>query len=146
VAPSDLPNLPIKCKYEEPSANIYSFKGNLRGVHQSNIKESLSLENVVWASTVLACNPIWGLVIYTGANTRISRNSKLPQSKIGRFDREVDRLAKLLFVLMILLTGVVTLFSQPLLNVEWISVMFIRYLVLLSNIIPVDNHSIVRYQ
>jgi phospholipid-translocating ATPase len=135
------------CKCEPPSASIYSFKGKISVEREEGkVREALSLENVIWASTVLACNPIWGLVIYCGKDTRISLNSKLPTSKIGKFDREMDTLAKMLFMIMVLLTSVVTFFSEPVLDIRGISVSFIRYLVLLSNIIPVPSILISRSQ
>jgi phospholipid-translocating ATPase len=134
--PHQLLTLGGHCKCEQPSPKIYEFKGAFT---IGAVNESLSLENVIWASTVLACSPIWGLVIYSGKDTRISLNSKRPQTKIGKFDREVDNLAKLLFMIMALLTIIITICSHPVLDLKGISVACIRYLVLLSNIIPVDQ-------
>lgn len=143
----DLQTQEAYCKCEPPSASIYTFKGVVvKGVvvkgaqGGTKTKEPLSLENVIWASTVLATGTVWGLVVYNGGDTRIARNSKLPKTKIGVFDREVNNLAKLLFLIMVILTCVVTVFSNPVLEAEHIVVTFVRYLILLSNIIPVVPH------
>jgi len=61
-----------------PTNQIYDFKGVY--VHDeltSNNKESLSLENTLWANTVLASSGyILGMVIFTGIETRSIMNSK----------------------------------------------------------------------
>lgn len=88
---------------------------------------------------MLATGSVWGLVVYCGKDTRINKNSKVPNTKMGKFDQEVDSLAKLLFVMMLILTIIITIFSGPVLDVKGITVSFIRYLVLLSNIIPVNT-------
>lgn len=65
----------IKC--EPPSNKIYEFNGTFiypprEGDRQSKeIKEPLSLENTMWADTVLASQGfILGVVIYTGKQSR----------------------------------------------------------------------------
>lgn len=126
------------CKCEQPSSSIYNFKGVVVWQHDSKkTKEGLSIENTIWASTVLASGSVWGLVVYCGKDTRIAQNSRVPNTKMGLFDYEVDQLAKMLFLMMAILTVIVTIFSRPVLEIKHVSVTLIRYLVLLSNIIPV---------
>ena len=49
--------------------------------------EPLSLENTLWANTVLASTGyMLGLVLYTGVETRAQMNSKMPRSKVGLLD------------------------------------------------------------
>ncbi len=53
-----------------PNDQIYDFKGFFRK-EDDNIMEPLSLENTLWANTVLASNGyILGMVLYTGDETR----------------------------------------------------------------------------
>lgn len=85
-----------------------------------NIKESLSLENVVWANTVLATGELYGLVIYNGRETRMAMNSKVHSLKRGVFDLEVDYLSKLLFLIMLILTTIITFFSSPPLDFRYV--------------------------
>ena len=49
--------------------------------------EPLSLENTLWANTVLASTGyMLGLVLYTGVETRAQMNAKMPRSKVGLLD------------------------------------------------------------
>ena len=43
---------------------------------------------------------VYGMVIYTGIETRARLNSKKPVNKIGKFDKAMNNSAKGLFVLM----------------------------------------------
>ena len=68
-------NCEIKC--EAPSNKIYDFNGTFIYPRQADdaidreIQESLTLENTMWANTVLASQGfILGLVVYTGRDTR----------------------------------------------------------------------------
>ena len=55
-------------------------------------------------NTVLASQEdVFGIVVYTGYETRARLNSRRPLSKFGRFDKLVNNVSKWLFLLMILL-------------------------------------------
>lgn len=56
--------------------------------------EPLTVENVLWANTVLAAGSAVGFVIYTGAETRAVMNTSHPQTKVGLLDLEIESLAK----------------------------------------------------
>ena len=51
---------------------IYEFKGvlNVFTDNRNTLKEPLSLENTLWASTILASKKTIGIVIYTGKETK----------------------------------------------------------------------------
>ena len=68
-------------------------------------KEALSLENTMWANTILASNGYsLGMVTYTGIESRSQMNSKEASTKVGKLDLEINRLSKMLFALMIALS------------------------------------------
>lgn len=68
----------------------------------------MNLENTLWQNTVLASPGfIWGLVVYTGNETRAQMNSKAPRSKVGLLDNEINFISKVLFVLMLILAGLI---------------------------------------
>ena len=54
----------------------------------------LTIENVLWANTVLAAGSAVGFVIYTGPETRARMNTSHPGTKIGLLDLEINNLAK----------------------------------------------------
>ena len=56
--------------------------------------EPLTVENVLWANTVLAAGTAVGFVIYTGEETRAVMNTSHPETKTGLLDLEINRLAK----------------------------------------------------
>lgn len=66
-----------------PEKAIYDFKGYLQ-VEEGAAKEGLSLKNTLWANTIIASQGyIYGMVVYTGDETRFRMNSQAPGSKIG---------------------------------------------------------------
>jgi len=69
----------VKC--EAPSNKIYDFNGTFLYPHhpgdavERDIQEPLTVENTMWANTVLASQGfILGLVVYTGRETRSQMN------------------------------------------------------------------------
>lgn len=124
---------------DPPSKQIYYFKGLCifqHGVLQK--KEALSLEQTMWANTVLASSSAVGVVIYTGKETRAQKNSSTPQNKFGAIDLEINAISKALFLFMIGcavvivgLNGFPGPLSNNLLNI-------FRFLLLLSSIIPIS--------
>lgn len=75
-------------------------------------KESLSLENTLWANTVLASSGyVHALVIYTGKETRSEMNSSEQTTKIGKIDLEINRLSKFLCVFMVGMSFIIVLLN-----------------------------------
>ena len=125
---------------EAPHKQIYEFKGcyRLNKGQDSDEDISLGLENTMWASTVLASNKCVALVIYSGKETRAQLNSGEAKAKVGVLDQEVNLYSKLLFGLMVLFSVLVVAidgfkgsFLQNVIN-------FLRFIVLLSAIIPIS--------
>ncbi|KAJ6665700.1 hypothetical protein lerEdw1_002070 [Lerista edwardsae] len=83
---------------EEPNIDIHNFVGTFtREDSDPPVNESLSIENTLWASTVIASGTVVGVVLYTGRELRSVMNTSNPRSKIGLFDLEVNCLTKILF-------------------------------------------------
>eukprot|EP00735_Rhodelphis_limneticus_P014383 TRINITY_DN8402_c0_g1::TRINITY_DN8402_c0_g1_i1::g.29116::m.29116 TRINITY_DN8402_c0_g1::TRINITY_DN8402_c0_g1_i1::g.29116 ORF type:complete len:1121 (+),score=215.28,sp/A1A4J6/ATP9B_BOVIN/52.83/0.0,E1-E2_ATPase/PF00122.15/5.1e-22,Hydrolase/PF00702.21/3.3e+03,Hydrolase/PF00702.21/2.8e-14,HAD/PF12710.2/7.5e-13,Hydrolase_like2/PF13246.1/7.5e-08,Hydrolase_like2/PF13246.1/9.4e+03,Hydrolase_like2/PF13246.1/2.7e+03,Hydrolase_3/PF08282.7/0.0051 TRINITY_DN8402_c0_g1_i1:92-3454(+) len=101
------------------------------GVHT----EPLSLENTLWANTVVANGTSLAVVVYTGPDTRAVLNTSTPPSKFGLLDEELNFLSKILCLLMVLMALVIILlkgFQGP-----WFIYLF-RYILLFSSIIPIS--------
>jgi phospholipid-translocating ATPase len=58
---------------EAPKLDIYDLKGRIRYEEE---KESISLENSLWANTYVAAGKVSCVVIYTGRECRSSLNSR----------------------------------------------------------------------
>ncbi|XP_016881223.1 putative phospholipid-transporting ATPase IIB isoform X18 [Homo sapiens] len=121
---------------QKPQMDIHSFEGTFtREDSDPPIHESLSIENTLWASTIVASGTVIGVVIYTGKETRSVMNTSNPKNKVGLLDLELNRLTKALFLALVALSIVmVTLqgFVGP-----WYRNLF-RFLLLFSYIIPIS--------
>ena len=99
-------------------------------------EEALSLENTIWANTVLASPGfILGMVLHTGTETRMAMNTAPPRNKVGRLDLEVNWMSKVLFVLMVVLAGIIIIVDG--FKGDWYF-KFFRIVLLLCSIIPIS--------
>jgi phospholipid-translocating ATPase len=127
----------IEC--DPPSKQIYYFKGNFTMQQGSQVKaEPLSLEQTMWANTILASSTAVGVVVYCGKETRSQKNSSEPTTKFGAIDLELNLISKSLFlfmfvcsVIIVALSGFPGTFTVNLVNI-------FRFLLLLSSIIPIS--------
>ncbi|XP_065389668.1 probable phospholipid-transporting ATPase IIB isoform X4 [Macaca fascicularis] len=70
---------------QKPQMDIHSFEGTFtREDSDPPVHESLSIENTLWASTVVASGTVIGVVIYTGKETRSVMNTSNPKNKDAR--------------------------------------------------------------
>ncbi|XP_029773828.1 probable phospholipid-transporting ATPase IIA [Suricata suricatta] len=121
---------------EEPNIDIHNFVGTFtREDSDPPISESLSIENTLWAGTVIASGTVVGVVLYTGRELRSVMNTSNPRSKIGLFDLEVNCLTKILFGALVVVSLVMV--SLQHFAGRWY-LQIIRFLLLFSNIIPIS--------
>ncbi|XP_051526759.1 probable phospholipid-transporting ATPase IIB isoform X1 [Myxocyprinus asiaticus] len=121
---------------QKPQLDIHSFEGNFtREDCDPPVHESLSIENTLWASTVVASGTIIGVVIYTGKETRSVLNTSQSKNKVGLLDLELNRLTKALFLAQVVLS-IVMVALQGFLG-PWFRNLF-RFVVLFSYIIPIS--------
>ncbi|XP_056335587.1 probable phospholipid-transporting ATPase IIB isoform X1 [Danio aesculapii] len=121
---------------QKPQLDIHSFEGNFtREDCDPPIHESLSIENTLWASTVVASGTVIGVVIYTGKEMRSVMNTSQSKNKVGLLDLELNRLTKALFLAQVVLS-VVMVALQGFIG-PWFRNLF-RFVVLFSYIIPIS--------
>lgn len=98
--------------------------------------EGLSLENTLWANTVLASpGYILAMVVHTGKETRMAMNISTARQKVGALDLEVNWMAKVLFVVMCVVSlGIIA--ADGFVG-EWYFKYF-RLILLLCAIIPIS--------
>lgn len=118
---------------EAPKREIYDFVGTFMDAEGN--REPLTLENTLWANTVVASGRAICVVVYNGNETRSMLNTSTPQSKIGKLDHEVNRISKMLFLLLFSLSALLTGLRG--FTGQWI-LYFCRYFLLLSAIIPIS--------
>uniref|UniRef100_A0A8C4TAY9 Phospholipid-transporting ATPase n=1 Tax=Erpetoichthys calabaricus TaxID=27687 RepID=A0A8C4TAY9_ERPCA len=121
---------------QRPQQDIHSFEGTFtREDSDPPVHESLSIENTLWASTIVASGTVIGVVIYTGKETRSVLNTSNPKNKVGLLDLELNSLTKALFVALVVLSVVMVAlqgFAGP-----WYRYLF-RFILLFSYIIPIS--------
>ncbi|KAI8375062.1 aminophospholipid-transporting P-type ATPase [Choanephora cucurbitarum] len=133
----DLLNIHGHIYADAPHKDIHSFVGNISvndpqtGVDQI---EPLGVENTMWTNTVLASGSVIGFVIYTGKDTRAVMNTNHPKTKVGLLDKEINQLAKILFIVTLLLSVVMVGLNG--FRGVWYIYVF-RFLILFSSIIPI---------
>lgn len=71
---NDLFNMGASLYVEKPQRDIHTFIGTYSKIEGSE-DEGLSVENTLWANTVVASGTAVGIVIYTGAETRSVMNN-----------------------------------------------------------------------
>lgn len=120
---------------EPPSKDIYKFEGKL--VFGENSSTSLSCDNTLWANTIIASQGlVYGIVIFTGSETRQQMNTTSPTVKTGLLELEINKVSKLL-CLTVFVLSIILVLLKGLNNSSWyLDIM--RYLILFSTIIPVS--------
>lgn len=120
---------------EPPSKEIYKFQGKL--IYKESTSVSLTCDNTLWANTVIASQGhVYGIVLYTGLETRQQMNTTSPSVKSGLLELEINKISKLLCLTVFVLSLLLVLF-KGFNNKEWyLDIM--RYLILFSTIIPVS--------
>ncbi|RNF07043.1 putative phospholipid-transporting ATPase IIB [Trypanosoma rangeli] len=121
----------IRC--EPLHKDIYKFAGmcDVSGMES----EAISLENTLWKSCVVASGTLIAVVLHTGVDTRCAMNSSKPSTKMGLIESELNVVGALCFFLLFLISCLLV-FVQGFQG-DWVA-MFLRFLILLSVIIPIS--------
>lgn len=124
----------FELEVSKPEKSIHHFFGTLEvaGTGQSS---SLSIDNTMWANTVVAAGVIEGIIIYTGPDTRMAMNTSRSRNKIGLLEMEVNSISKILCAGVLLLS--VALVALHGFDNKWY-IDILRFLILFSTIIPVS--------
>lgn len=122
-----------------PTKAINDFDGKL--VHHNgsidNETVPLSVDQTLWANTVLASGSAVGTVVYTGTETRQALNTTMTGVKTGLLELEINNISKILCVTVFILSVVLVLaHGFPLKSTWYIDIL--RFLILFSTIIPVS--------
>ncbi|KAK4491522.1 hypothetical protein RD792_002273 [Penstemon davidsonii] len=92
----------IRC--EDPNPSLYTFVGNL---DLENESYPISPSQILLRDSKLRNTEyVYGVVIFTGPDTKAVRNSTRSPSKRSRVERKMDRVIYLLFAMMLLISFV----------------------------------------
>ncbi|KAK2993091.1 hypothetical protein RJ640_024328 [Escallonia rubra] len=90
----------IKC--EDPNEHLYSFVGTLSYGGQQH---PLSLQQILLRDSKLRnTDYIYGVVVFTGHDTKVMQNATDPPSKRSKIERRMDKIIYILFSTLILIS------------------------------------------
>ncbi|PON87956.1 P-type ATPase, subfamily IV [Trema orientale] len=96
----------VKC--EDPNANLYSFVGTLEFEEQ---QYPLSPQQLLLRDSKLRnTDHIYGVVIFTGHDTKVIQNSTDPPSKRSKVERKMDKIIYFLFSFLFFMAFVGSIF------------------------------------
>ncbi|CAN0904288.1 Probable phospholipid-transporting ATPase 8 [Linum grandiflorum] len=96
----------IKC--EDPNENLYSFVGTL---HYDTSQYPLSPQQILLRDSKLKnTDHIYGVVIFTGHDTKVMQNSVDPPSKRSKIEKKMDKIIYILFSSLITISFIGSLF------------------------------------
>ncbi|XP_050236765.1 putative phospholipid-transporting ATPase 9 [Mercurialis annua] len=96
----------IRC--EDPNANLYSFIGSLEVEEQ---QYALSPQQLLLRDSKLRNTYfIYGVVIFTGYDTKVMQNSTPPPSKRSKIEKRTDKVIYLLFIMLVLMSFIGSIF------------------------------------
>lgn len=124
----------IELEVSPPEKSISAFWGTI-DVGGSGHSAPLSVDNTMWANTVVAAGSVEGIIVYTGKDTRMAMNTNKSRNKVGLLELEVNSISKILCLCVFVLSF--TLVAGHGFGEKWYIDVF-RYLILFSTIIPVS--------
>ncbi|KAJ7974576.1 Phospholipid-transporting ATPase [Quillaja saponaria] len=96
----------VKC--EDPNENLYSFVGTL---YYEGRQYPLSLQQILLRDSKLKNTEyIYGIVIFTGHDTKVMKNATDPPSKRSKIERKMDKIIYILFSTLILISCIGSVF------------------------------------
>ncbi|KAE8688963.1 putative phospholipid-transporting ATPase 11 [Hibiscus syriacus] len=96
----------IRC--EDPNANLYSFVGSLE---LGDEQHPLSPQQLLLRDSKLRnTDYIFGVVIFTGRDTKVIQNSTEPPSKRSKVEKRMDKIVYFLFAVLVVLSIIGSIF------------------------------------
>ncbi|RZC72006.1 hypothetical protein C5167_035157 [Papaver somniferum] len=96
----------IKC--EDPNENLYSFVGSL---YYDGKQYPLSPQQILLRDSKLRNSEyVYGVVVFTGHDTKVMQNATEPPSKRSKVERKMDKIIYILFSTLILISSIGSIF------------------------------------
>ncbi|MCL7023503.1 hypothetical protein MKW94_016229 [Papaver nudicaule] len=96
----------IKC--EDPNENLYSFVGSL---YYGGKQYPLSPQQILLRDSKLRNTEyVYGVVVFTGHDTKVMQNATEPPSKRSKVERKMDKIIYILFSTLILISSIGSIF------------------------------------
>ncbi|KAK9277325.1 hypothetical protein L1049_006866 [Liquidambar formosana] len=99
---ADFSNFKATIRCEDPNPSLYTFVGNLEFKNESHPLCPAQL--LLRDSKLRNTDYVYGVVIFTGADTKVVRNSTRSPSKRSQIERKMDFVIYLLFSMLVLIS------------------------------------------
>jgi len=104
---------------EKPNPYLYKFEGTLK-IRQQRLPVSLDAENVVLRGTQMRNTAyIEGVVIFSGHDTKVMKNSEPPKYKHSKLDKITNNTIKIVLSVQILMSIIGGITGYVMLTGEW---------------------------
>lgn len=91
----------VKC--EDPNEKLYSFVGTL---HHEGIQYPISPQEILLRDSKLRnTQHIFGVVVFTGHDTKVMQNATDPPSKRSKVEKRMDKIIYILFACLVLISS-----------------------------------------
>ncbi|KAJ3215314.1 hypothetical protein HDU67_000591 [Dinochytrium kinnereticum] len=144
-------SLSYEIEAESPSGNLNHFEGYIELKGELNGKHTLTINHLLPRGTSLVnTNFIFGVVIYTGEDTKIRKNATTTQkNKIPTLEKTTNRIVIYMFIFVLALTTISTILSAiweiKSRTKHWYlmfstdtTATFFSYMILYNNMIPIS--------
>jgi phospholipid-translocating ATPase len=129
----------------KPDRKVNEFVGTLTFSENEEPTDNdksvpLTVENTAWANTVIASSSVvYGVVIYTGSQTRQAMSTTASRPKVGLLELEINNLTKILCVLTLSISVLLVVLGRIDHAAErpWY-IAALRFLILFSTVIPIS--------
>ncbi|CAN8305350.1 unnamed protein product [Cochlearia groenlandica] len=99
---SDFKSFKAVMRCEDPNADLYTFVGTLDLEQQ---KSPLSIQQLLLRDSKLRNTEyVYGVVVFTGHDTKVIQNSTEPPSKRSRIERKMDKIIYMMFGVVFLMS------------------------------------------
>lgn len=122
----------LELEIAPPDKSLHQFVGT---IESDGLSAALSVDNTMWANTVVAAGTIEGIVAYTGVETRMAMNLSSSRNKVGLLEIEVNSISKILCAAVFGLSFILVA-ANKFTKLWYVDLM--RFLILFSTIIPVS--------
>ncbi|KAL0230644.1 hypothetical protein PCE1_004201 [Barthelona sp. PCE] len=134
---SELSNsLGTKIYAEAPRKELYTFVGRID--YDDGDFDPLSPDNTLWASTTIASGTCYGLIVYTGTETRANMNRNKVRIKSTSCEREINGFCKVMVLLVFVLSFTMIAMHRPFPSNKMRLVSLVRFIILFSYVIPIS--------
>ena len=146
-----LQNLKGMIKCQNPNEQLYKFKGSIK---VNDVEVPLSHQNLLLKGSILATEFIYGVVIYTGHDTKVMKNMNKPKVKFSFVNKMLNSIIAVMFTIQILFcicfTGVGSYLEFTVARVSpygkprgwsdavYVVMSFMSFIILFAHFIPVS--------